>query len=634
MRIIISIVLSVISFISLAGDPKYPVSEIPEELRKDVNAVVREDKLVYKILSQSKASVYAYYAVTILNERAKEYASRQVDYDKLTKVISFSGSVYDATGKLIKKLKNSEIIDHSDYDGGLYNDNRLKSADLSQSTYPYTVVFEYEKEYKFLYMIDGTVIVPDEKISVQHSSYQLIYPPNIPPRYHAVNIDVKPKQAKTSDGFESLTWEFRNVMPIKFEPLSSWRDVVPQIMAAPTKFEFDGYAGSMQTWDEFGQWINTLNKGRNILPEETKRKIAQLTIGLKTNEEKTKALYEYMQNKTRYVSIQLGIGGFQPFEAAIVDQTGYGDCKALSNYMIAMLEVVGVKSNYALIRAGKNASKMIAEFPSSQFNHAITFVPNGADTIWLECTSQTNPFGYAGTHTGDRTALAITDNGAKIVKTPAYSAEQNVQSRTADVFVQANGNAKAKVKTTYSGIQYENGYLSFVLGNQYDEQKKWIQNNTDIPSFDINSFSMINVKDRIPSAIVNTDLTLNRFATVSGKRLFLSPNLMNRSTYVPEKVENRKTNVVRKLAYIDLDTINYNLPEEIYPEFLPEPVKIKSRFGEYEASYKLDQGKLVYIRRVRMNKGEFPPESYTELIDFYRNLNKADNIKLVFLTKT
>ncbi|MBK5278697.1 MAG: hypothetical protein JJE09_07520 [Bacteroidia bacterium] len=109
---------------------------------------------------------------------------------------------------------------------------------------------------------------------------------------------------------------------------------------------------------------------------------------------------------------------------------------------------------------------------------------------------------------------------------------------------------------------------------------------------------------------------------------------MNRSTFVPEKVENRKTNVVRKSAYIDLDTINYTVPEAIYPEFLPEPVKIKSIFGEYEASYKVDNGKVVYVRRVKMNKGEFPPDSYSELIEFYRSINKADNIKLVFLTKT
>ena len=91
------------------------------------------------------------------------------------------------------------------------------------------------------------------------------------------------------------------------------------------------------------------------------------------------------------------------------------------------------------------------------------------------------------------------------------------------------GDAKAKVKTTYSGLQYENGNLNFILNNQYDEQKKWIQKNTAIPNFDVTSFAMTDKKDKIPSATVKVELDLRRFATVSGKRIFLTPNLMNRS---------------------------------------------------------------------------------------------------------
>ena len=85
---------------------------------------------------------------------------------------------------------------------------------------------------------------------------------------------------------------------------------------------------------------------------------------------------------------------------------------------------------------------------------------------------------------------------------------------------------------------------------------------------------------------------------------------------------------------MDLDTIRYHLPEGIYPEFLPAPIQLKSRFGEYEASYQIDQGNLVYIRKMIMRKGEFPPESYKELIDFFKGVTKADNSKMVFLSKT
>ncbi len=634
MRNLAVIIFTTISLYAKVGDPKYPVSAIPEELKKDVNVVIREDQMTFTILSQSKAMVHVYFVATILNENGKDYAEETIGYDKLSKVTMFKGAVYDASGESIKRIKNSDIYDQSAYDGfSLYSDNRLKQIDLSQGSYPYTIEFEYEIEYKFLFSIQGSALISQEKVSSQHFSYALVYPETLRPRYKTPNITENPTITK-KDGIETASWDFKNLKPIKFEPLSKREDVVAQIIAAPTKFEYDSYVGSMTTWDEFGQWIGTLNKDRNILPEETKQKIRQLTANLKTPEEKVKALYEYMQNKTRYVSIQLGIGGFQPFEASVVDQTGYGDCKALSNYMVAMLKEVGVKANYILIRAGEGAAGLRKDFPSSQFNHAIAAVPNGRDTLWLECTSQTNPFGYMGTFTGDREALMITENGAKVVNTIHYSAEQNVQSRTANVTVQLTGNASAKVKTHYSGIQYENSNLNFIVTDQYDDQKKWVQKNTGIPVFDVAAFKMINIKDKIPTAIVDLDLTLNRFATVSGKRVFITPNLMNRSTYIPEKVADRKTNVVRKMTYTDFDTIHYHLPEGIYPEFLPTPIKLKNRFGEYEATFQLDQDNLLYIRKVKMNKGEFPPESYAELIEFYRSMNKADNTKIVFLSKT
>src|SRR5438045_9123771 len=115
-----------------------------------------------------------------------------------------------------------------------------------------------------------------------------------------------------------------------------------------------------------------------------------------------------------------------------------------------------------------------------------------------------------GTFTGDRKALAITDNGARVVWTPRYATEQNVQSRLADVTVDPQGNATATVKTTYSGLKYETGYLDLYIETPGEDQKKWVQENTNIPSFDLNSYSMKNYKSRLPSAVVGLNLKLKK----------------------------------------------------------------------------------------------------------------------------
>jgi transglutaminase-like putative cysteine protease len=632
-----AVICGVLMAISSAAkdSPKFPVSTIPEALKKDVHVVMREDQMVFTIQSKSRATYHVYQAVTIFNANGKRFAQETIGYDKLSKVTSFKAAVYDAEGMLIKRLKSSEVYDHSAYDGfSLYSDNRVKRVDLSQTTYPYTVEVEYDIEFKYLFFIPDFYVVNREHVSVEHGLCKYVFPKELAPRYRTYNVAVKPV-SQSVDGMESVSWTFENVMPIKLDPMGpDLQYVLPHIDGAPTQFEYEGYDGTMDTWDKFGQWISSLNQGRDVLPEATKQKIHALTANAKTDEEKIKILYEYMQSKTRYVSIQLGIGGFQPFEASVVDQTGYGDCKALSNYMVSMLKEVGIPAHYVLIRAGDDASPMDTDFPSSQFNHAVVSVPNKGDTLWLECTSQTNPFGYAGTFTGDRKALAITDKGAAVVNTKRYPNDQNIQSRTADVVVEATGDARAKVNTTYRGLQYETNYLHFVVHLQHDDQRKWVQNHTSIPSFDVNSFSLVNHKDKMPSAEVLLDLRLARFASVNGKRIFLTPNLMNRSTFVAEKVEARKAPVVLGSGFTELDTIHYHLPDGVYPEFLPEPVKITSRFGEYESSCILDEKGLLYVRRLKQVKGQFPAESYKEFADFYKSVNKADHVKIVLLSKT
>lgn len=629
------LLLVVFPICALAADKKYPVSAIPQALKEGVDAVVRVDMTSFRVLGKDNVNERHRFVVTIMNANGDHFAEKAVYYNKLTKVSDIRAVVYDAMGEQIKKLKASDILDISAIDDNtLFGDLRMKILRVSQTQYPYTVEYEYETDYKYLYSYIDKNVLPTQNVSVQDFSFEIAYPPATPLRYKSLNLETLPAKSKDSDGMEVVKWSVRDLAAKKREPFGPlWAEIVPQIMAAPTVFAYGGYEGNMESWKSYGAWLYELSKGRDVLPETTKKEISKRIEGLSTTEQKARVLYEYMQSRTRYINIALGIGGLQPFDAATVDKMGYGDCKALSNYMMTMLKEVGIKSFYSVIWAG-SGPEVDLSFPSHQANHAIVGVPNGADTIWLECTSQTNPFGYQGSNTGDRYAMAITADGGKMVKTTRYPTAINTLVSSADVVIDPSGNAQAKVKSTFAGLQYENEDLNFIVNLSADQQKKWIQKNFGIPSFDVANFTMTNIKERNPQAVVQANLVLNRFASVNGKRLFLTPNLMNRHAYIPEKVDNRKYDVVIRTGYVDYDTIRYQIPESAYPEFLPQDVKISSRFGEYECGYKMEQGKLMYIRKMTMNKGKYPADSYKELQDFYRNVNKADNVKVVLLTKT
>ncbi|WP_439880251.1 DUF3857 domain-containing protein [Pontibacter sp. MBLB2868] len=598
---------------------------------KDANVVIRSEETTFTVDAINSGTTLFKTTITILNDNGKHKAKLYVPYDKLSKVGYIKGVLYDANGKKIKQLKNSEISDVSAVSSiSLIDDNRVKIANLTHTIYPYTVEFEYKVTSKNMMFYPLWRPLDEEDMMVEHALLRIEVPKGGKLRYRETNMPEKVKMSST-DQHDVYEWQVKNLSPMRQEPYGpALREVVPQVRTAPADFEVDGYQGNMESWKNYGLFIEQLNKGRDVLPAETQQRLQASVAGLKTPEEKIKKIYDYLQGKTRYVSIQLGIGGWQPFEASFVDSKGYGDCKALTNYTQAMLKAVGINSYQALIRAGDDESDLLVDFPSSQFNHVVLCVPVENDTIWLECTSQDASAGYAGSFTGGRHALLITPEGGKLVTTPDYSARDNVQRRTTKVKLDEAGNGIAQVSTLYTGLQQES--RDYVLHNlKPEEQRKWLYQQVKVPSFEITDFSFQQQKQLVPEVSEKLELSLNKCATITGKRLFLSPNLMNKWTYAPEQLANRTTDIVRTMAFMDVDTVVFDLPAGYSLEHKPKDQELKSEFGEYKFSIKVEGQQVTYIRILQMKKGVFKPEAYTPYLEFLNNIIKGDKQQIVFV---
>jgi len=611
----------------------YETTALLETLKENAHAIIRTHETTFTVKSINSAVQRVHYAVTILNENAVRQAYVYVPYDKLSKVNYLKGTLYDKTGKEIKTLKKTDIQDISAIsDFSVYEDNRLKAARLTHVQYPYTVEFDYEISYNGLLFYPTWQPQDETNLSVENAKFQVILPLGLKFRHKAVNLTQKP-EVITTDKNQTYTWQVTNLEALEEVPFQpAFAEILPTVYTAPTEFEIEGYKGNMDTWASFGQWINQLNADKEKLSEATVTKLKALVANAPDDLAKVQKIYEHLQANTRYVSIQLGIGGFQPFEASFVDSKGYGDCKALSNYMHAMLKAVGVNSNYTLIRAGQDVNDIQVDFPSLQFNHVVLCVPMAKDSLWLECTSQTASLGYAGHFTGNRHALLITPEGGKIVKTPVYGATDNLQKRKATVQLDAVGNGAATVETVYTGLQQDD--VSGLLTAGTEDQKKYLYNQIHIPSFDIKKFEFDQQKGRLPQVTEKLAININKYGSVSGKRLFLTPNLMNQISTIPPKVDNRKLEVVTSWAFTDSDVIQYKLPDGVFQvEALPETQIIKSNFGEYTASFKIEQDVLTYTRTFTRHKGRYPSTAYPELQDFYRKISKADKMQVVLVTK-
>jgi hypothetical protein len=326
----------------------------------------------------------------------------------------------------------------------------------------------------------------------------------------------------------------------------------------------------------------------------------------------------------------LGIGGWRPMLASDVDEYKYGDCKALSNYFCAMLEAVGIKGYYTLIGAGEDYEYLLKDFPSSQFDHVVVCVPQAKDTVWVECTSQNEALGYCGRFTGNREALLITPTGGKLIRTPNYNATDNLQDRQIELVITPDGTAEANVSTHYTGIQQE--YASYLAELPEQKRRDMMYEEIGLKNFEILEHTFARQKYRLPAVQEQLKLRLPAFAGKSGKRLFVSPNVLAQWKKVPEADSSRQHDVqFLPYAFLDLDTVKMRIPEGFGVERLPEAVQLKSVFGEYEASFVNQEGMISYRRRLNLNNEIHSKEMYAELVDFCKKIQKADARKIVFV---
>ena len=619
----------------LHAQQTYSLLSVDSSLFKNANAIIRDKQTIFEIHSPGKATINVKYAITILKASAKDFGEVVLSYSgKSAK--SVKGSVYDASGRKVRDLKKDDITDYSASGNGTFHtDARYMVINMSLPRYPYTIEVEYSKDFDGLLFYPTYRPQPSPSVSVEKSAFIIKAPKEHTFRYKGVNFtfnaEITEEKNKTN-----YRWTANNLEAFEMEPYGPDRsEIMPVLHVGPNEFIMGGYPGNMNTWEDLSSWYFHLNKGRDLLLPGAKESILELTRDITTPVEKIQKVYEYMQSKTRYVGVQLGIGGWQTLEASHVDEYGWGDCKALTNYTKALLGVVGIESHEALVRAGSSAPDIFVDFPSSQFNHVILCVPNQGDTVWLECTSQIAPFDYVGDFTDDRHVLIVKENGGKLIKSPSFSPEENIQTREIFVTVSENNEASAHVVTKYRGQQYENDNLYYYLSESADELEKKLYKSIDIPSFKIETFSFTNNRNRQPELILDMQLTLNNHARVSGKRFILPLNLMNRHESIPRPMEKRKHPVVVRYSFTDIDTVHYTLPRGMHAEFMPEPARVKSIFGEYESVITIDEANnITYIRRLLLKKGTFSAETYDELRAFFQEVSKADQLKAVFLRKT
>lgn len=606
---------------------------IKDSLKENANAVVRLNQIDILISSQRNMAINSTRVITVLNEKGLSVIDAVENYNKKTTVKEIEATIYDGSGKEIKKIKRKDFKDNSAAGGStLFSDSRYVYLDYTPTQYPFTIVYESKLETSTTAFIPQWYPLSNFFVSVEKSVLNISYPDNLgfkKMEFNFVNFNIQ----KTVDTSTQLSYTAINIPAQKQEDYSpSYSSLFPKVMMGLEHFHLEGVDGKAKTWKEFGQWyFDEILSGTTSLPEATIQKMKVL-IGDETDPiKKAQLIYDYVQKKSRYVSIQVGIGGWKPMFANDVDRLGYGDCKALTNYTKALLEVVGVPSYNTVLYGDRQKKDIESQFVSMQGNHMILAIPNGDDYIWLECTSQDAPFGFQGTFTDDRDVLVVKPDGGEIVHTQKYIDKYNSQFSSGNYSLDANGDLTGEIDIVSKGSQYsQKEPIENLQPTEKEEHYKQYWNTVN--NLKINNLSFLNDKSSISFTEKVQISAVNYGNLLSGKMMFCI-NAYNQYTDIVKRIRNRKNPFEIQRGFFDQDEINIALPQEFSIEFLPTNFELKSKFGEYRTEFvKKQDNSLVYKRTLFIKKGMYSNNEYNEYRLFIEQVSRNDNAKMI-LTK-
>ncbi len=627
-------ILLIAAFFSITtyAQTKYSLLNVSSELTKNANSVLIDQKIIVDVSVSGKLNFKMHSVRIILNEAGDSHLSARINYDKATKIKKLEAYIYDSFGEELKHYKKKDFVDVSAADGySIFSDNRVVYLSYTPTTYPYILEFTSEIENNTTLAIPNWYPVNGYAKSTTKSEYILKFDPLNKPRFKTDNLEGF--DIAIEENPNEIICTASNIPAFKYERLSPLHSkILPNTSFALNNFTLVGVSGAAKNWEEFGLWMErSILNGVDDIPEATVIEIKNLIKDESTNEAKARIVYNYLQETVRYISVQIGIGGWRPMLASEVDKLSYGDCKALSNYTKTLLDAVGIPSYYTILYSSEMEQSFDKNFSRLQGNHVILGVPDGDKITWLECTSQRVPFGYIGGNNDDRDVLIITPDGGKIAHTKVYPYHENLQDSKINIKINKDGSANTSFNSVSQGLQYGNRFSLKDLDEE-DIHEQYKNRWDNINGFNIEEYNLIDNRDSI-SFTEELKIYIPNYCSKIGNDYLCSVNVFNKSSYVPKRIEDRKNKLHISTEFEDVDVVEITIPDGYGLNELPENKNVESDFGSYSITFKkLSENMIEYQRHIVIKKGTYPKEKYNDYRAFRRSIAKFDKTKIVINT--
>lgn len=439
-----------------------------------------------------------------------------------------------------------------------YNDARVKHMDVDFPVQGYSYNYALEKQYTDVKYFTGLYF--NDEFPVLKKTIEITVPDWLKVDLKEFNFagnDIKKSNKRNNDNTATVyTYELANLPAYYKESNAPGRSYLyPHLLVIAKSFSHRGKETVLfNSAADLYKWYKSLVDLLKDDPTVFKPKVDELIAGAKTDEEKIKNIYYWVQDNIRYIAFEDGIAGFKPDESNHVFEKRYGDCKGMANLIKQMLKLAGFDARLTWIGT-KHLSYDYTTPSLAVDNHMICTLLHNGKKYFLDGTEKYNALGVNAERIQNKEVMIEDGDKFLVEKIPAGKSDNNKETYTANLSI-SNESLKGKCTQTYRGQSCAEFLYSF---SQFETDQK--------------------------------DSVLERYLSKSDKNIELdkvvTSDLRNREQQLQIDYDiavNNKVSAFDNEMYVDLN---------ILKEF--KNFDLKDRKTDYEFDYKTHYSALVTL---------------------------------------
>ncbi|HMH26803.1 MAG TPA: DUF3857 domain-containing protein [Gemmatimonadaceae bacterium] len=543
--------------------------------------------------------------------------------------------VVDPSGKIISTepshMQDSDIP--ADMGDPVYSDRKVRRVSLTGVKVGSIVDYSYTTE-ELKPFLRGDLFA-SWSVNTATRTMRSNYVIDVPQSFHIRIVEKNPhfpRKVVTRNGRSIYSWSAANLPPEKFEAFGSIDS--SQILQSIT-------IGGDLTWSNISKWYADNARSRYTITPKVASKIDQVLTGSKTRADSIRALHRWVAQDVRYVSIALGLGGYQPRAPETVVETGFGDCKDKATLFIAALNKIGITALPVLLSSSAGADRNLPSI--AQFDHVIAAVPQGNGYQFTDLTAELEPYGeLPSSEQGGFAVVVHPDGRGEEVVLPLEPISANREEIKLTGVLGQDGMFNGRYEETGKGRSAE--MLRSLFEDPLDSAQR-----ADLPkgfarrmfeSADADSLTIFDGKNlsvvpqlnfRIRNAKAAVDAGGTHILTIPLGSMGAMATLASALAQEPKR--RFPIDAIKILGPQAARTrVNITLPAG-WKAKLPADVSSSGIFGSYISEYEQSGNELRITRTISGARGILPPDRINDLISWLRDIGK-DDAKFIVLEKS